>query len=104
LYAGDVLDDTDCRIVLCSVQWFEEAKSTWGNIFSKGFGIYAQWLNPGNDGEEHWDRLGLVNSLLYHNTVVSIRDGRTGTDRLSSRVEEILEYIIGWAAAGGLVD
>jgi hypothetical protein len=104
LYAGDVLDNTDCRIVLCSVQYVKEATSTWDYVFSKGFRIYAQWLNPGNDGDEHWDRLGLVNSLLHHDALVSLRDGRTGADRLSLRVEEIREFITGWANARGLVD
>lgn len=35
LYAGDVLDDTDCRIVLCSVQHVERARSTWNYFFQK---------------------------------------------------------------------
>lgn len=63
-YATEVLADVDCRIILCSVQYVEEAfESTWNHIFAEGFAIYAQWLNPGHDGEEHWDRLGLVNIL-----------------------------------------
>jgi hypothetical protein len=103
-YAADVLKNVDCRIVLCSVQYVEEAfDSTWDHIFSEGFAIYAQWLNPGHDDSEHWDRLGLTNILLQHNAVLSIRDGRTGADKLTHRVEEIRQYINGWASARGLV-
>lgn len=104
LYAADVLDDVDCRIILCSVQYTEGSfESTWDHIFAKEFQIYAQWLNPGHDGEEYWDRLGLANRLLAHDAVFSIRDGRSGERKLSNRVEEIRQYIHGWAAARGLV-
>jgi hypothetical protein len=47
--------------------------------------------------------LGLTNILLQHDAVVSIRDGRNGDDKLTYRVEEIRQYIHGWAAARGLV-
>lgn len=104
LYAGDVLDNTDCRVVLCSVQYVEEARATWEYIFSKHFQIYAPWLNPGSDKEEHWDGLGLINILLQHDAVVSIRDGRTGADQLNHRVEEIRQFIDGWTTARGLLN
>ena len=103
-YAEAVLEDVDCRIILCSVQYVEEAfESTWDYIFSEGFMIYAQWLNPGHSGEEQWDGLGLVNRLLQHDAVVSLRDGRAGTDKLRYRVEELRDFIHGWASARGLV-
>jgi hypothetical protein len=103
-YAQKVLDNVDCRIVLCSVQYVEEAfDRTWDYVFSEGFSIYAQWLNPGHHGGETWDRLGLVNRLLAHNAVVSIRDGRENDTRLHVRVEEIRQYIHGWAAARRLL-
>lgn len=103
-YAQKVLENVDCRIVLCSVQYVEEAfERTWDYVFSEGFSIYAQWLNPGHQGEETWDRLGLVNRLLANNAVVSIRDGGENNARLHTRVEEIRQYIHGWAAARGLL-
>ena len=103
-YAKSVLEDVDCRIVLCSVQYVEEAfEATWNYIFSEGFMIYAQWLNPGHNGEEQWDRLGLVNRLLQHDAVISLRDGRTGAEKLRYRVEELRQFIHGWASARGLV-
>jgi hypothetical protein len=103
-YAQEVLENVDCRIVLCSVQYVEEAfERTWDYIFSEGFSIYAQWLNPGHHGSETWDRLGLVNRLLANNAVVSIRDGRDDDQKLPARVEEIRQYIHGWAAPRGLL-
>jgi hypothetical protein len=103
-YAADVLANVDCRIVLCSVQYIDEAfELTWRHVFAEGFAIYAQWLNPGHDGHEHWDGLGLVNRLLRQGGVMSIRDGRDGNDLLDRRVEEIRQHIHGWAAARDLV-
>jgi hypothetical protein len=103
-YAQKVLEDVDCRIVLCSVQYVEESfERTWDYVFSEGFSIYAQWLNPGHHGNETLDRLGLVNRLLANNAVVSVRDGREDDVRLCGRVEEIRQYIHGWAAPRGLL-
>lgn len=103
-YAQEVLDNVDCRIVLCSVQYVQEAfERTWDYAFAEGFSIYAQWLNPGHHGTGTWDRFGLVNRLLANNAVVSIRDGRDNDDKLHARVEEIRQHIHGWAAARGLV-
>ena len=103
LYAADVLKNVDCRIVLCSVQYVEEAiERTWSHIFEEGFAIYAQWLNPGHDGTEHLDRLGLINVLLEHGAIFSIRDATDGSNKLTHRVEELRQYIGGWASARGL--
>jgi hypothetical protein len=103
-YARDVLKDVNCRIVLCSVQNVEEGfKRTWNFVFDQEFDIYAQWLNPGFDNKERWDSLGLVNRLLHHGGVICIRNGRQGKWRLLSRVEEIRQFIHGWAAARDLL-
>jgi hypothetical protein len=102
-YAADILRDVNCRIVLCSVQYVQEAfDSTWNHIFAEGFSIYAQWLNPGHDERESWDGLGLVNILLQHDAVVSMRDGREGASKLQYRVEAIRQFIDGWALARNL--
>jgi hypothetical protein len=103
-YAKDVLENINCRIILCSVQYIKNAyESTWEHIFAEGFAIYAQWLNPGHDEREYFDGLGLANILLQHEATLSIRDGRDGADLLTRRVEEIRQYINGWASARGLV-
>src|SRR5690349_17064477 len=40
LYAGDVLADQDCRIVLCSVQYLQEARATFEFAEKAGFDRY----------------------------------------------------------------
>jgi hypothetical protein len=103
-YAQKVLENTECQIVLCSVQYVEEAfDRTWDYVFEAGFSIYAQWLNPGYHGTQTWDRMGLANRLLAHGAAVTIRDGREEGAGLRARVEEIRQFIHGWAAARGLL-
>ena len=102
-YAGAVLANVDARIVLCSVQYTWGAyESTWEYVFNQGFQIYAQWLNPGYDGGESFDHLGLMNILLSRRAVVTMRSGVKARWRLTSRVEEIRQFIDGWATARGL--
>jgi hypothetical protein len=100
-YAQEVLENVDCRIILCSVQYVGEAfERTWDFVFEQGFHVYAQWLNPGYKAAETFDHLGLANRLLGKQAVLSIRDGR---NNLSERTEEIRQFIHGWAAARNLV-
>ena len=100
-YAGDILGNQTCRIVLCSMQYTEEVRSTLGYLIENDFFIFLQWLNPGyQDQGETWDRLGLVNQVLSVPSVVSIRDGKASP---VARVQEIREFIYGWALYRNLI-
>jgi hypothetical protein len=99
-YAGDMLKDQNCRIILCSLQYIETVRRTLDFVVEEGFDFFVQWLNPGcKDPGESWDKLGLVPWLLGHRATVSIRDGNVAP---SPRVEEIREFIHGWAKARAL--
>lgn len=101
LYAGDVLEDQNSRIVLCSMQYTEDVAKTLDYVKEKGFALYVQWLNPGySDTGESWDRLGLVNRILDAPAALAIRSGKVN---LSGRVQEMREFIYGWAAYRGLI-
>ncbi len=66
-YAGDILVDQDCRIVLCSVQYAELGKDTYDYAFTNGFAVFSQWLNPGYHEEgENFDRHGIAPWLRVH--------------------------------------
>lgn len=94
-YAGDILDSVDCRIVLCSIQYTEDVHETTDYLIDSGFFLYVQWLNPGyRDVGETWDKLGLVNRILSVPSVLSIRSGKVHE---RARVQEIREFIYGWA-------
>lgn len=94
-YAGDILGNQDCRIVLCSMQYTEDVQKTLDYLIEHDFYLYIQWLNPGyDDPGEVWDRLGLVNQILSVPSTFSIRNGQNDAN---ARVQEMREFIYGWA-------
>lgn len=100
-YAGDILENQDCRIVLCSMQYTDEVHRTLDYLIEQRFQLYIQWLNPGHaDAGEVWDRLGLVNQILSERSALSIRSGKTDA---TNRVQELREFIYGWAQYRGLI-
>jgi|ERR1035441_10671960 hypothetical protein len=105
LYVGNLISDKNARIVLCSVQYKDGLKEgmrgTFDHFISKGFVLYVQWLNPGyKDPNWYPDYLGLLPFIQHQHSLVSIRDGKLDP---GSRVEEIREFIHGWAAARKLI-
>ncbi len=99
-YAGDILADQDCRIVLCSVQYAELGRDTYDYAFMNGFSVFSQWLNPGyHDAGENFDRHGIAPWLVARGATISVRDA---TRPVHSRAEEIRQFVDGWASARGL--
>ena len=61
------------------------------------------WLNPGySDQNElpHADYLGIVAYMLSLDSSISIRNGKKN---LKSRVQEIKDYLFGWANSRNLI-
>ena len=101
LYVGDIVADSDARIVLCSLQYTQEAQGSFDYFIAREFSLLAQWLNPGySDTSRGPDHLGIVAWLQFQHSLVAIRDGQIDA---RSRVEELRQLIHGWAAARGLV-
>lgn len=101
LYAGEILDNQDCHIILCSMQYIEYVVDTLKYVKEHEFDILVHWLNPGySDQGENWDRLGLVNQFLDAPSAVAIRSGKAPP---SGRVQELREFIYGWAAYRNLI-
>ena len=95
LYAGDILADQKCYIVLCSIQYTEEVRKTLDYVVKNEFKVFIQWLNPGQmDAGDSYDRLGLFPWLVGHGATVSKRSGKVPPKQ---RTEEIRQYIYGWA-------
>ena len=95
LYAGDIITDPSCRIVLCSMQYVEHVSKTIEYVRDNGFKLFVQWLNPGySDPTAYWDDLGLTARLLSMPSALSIRTGKTPPE---PRVQELREVIYGWA-------
>jgi hypothetical protein len=82
------------------MQYAEKVGDTVSYVVDEGFDIFVQWLNPGySDPGEYFDRLGLANQLLSKRATISIRDGTVVPNQ---RVQEIKEFIYGWAIFRGL--
>lgn len=100
LYAGEILDDQTCQIVLCSIQYIESVKDTLNYVIDNEFDLFIQWLNPGrHDAGENLDRLGLEPWLVGHGATVSVREGKMPP---ADRTEELRQFIHGWAKRRGL--
>ena len=100
-YAGDILDNQNCRIVLCSMQYTADVRATFDYFIANGFFLYIQWLNPGySDSSQVLDHLDLVDEILSVPSIFSIRNGKIDAN---DRVQEIREFIYGWATYRDLV-
>jgi len=100
-YAGDILDDQGCRIILCSMQYVSHASDTIEYVEKSGFRIYTQWLNPGyRDPTPYTDHLGIFDRLISIGATACKRSGKMNAD---PRVQEIREFIYGWAVYRGLI-
>tara|TARA_R110000787_G_C13424854_1_gene445177 strand:- start:1547 stop:2041 length:495 start_codon:yes stop_codon:yes gene_type:complete len=96
-YAGDILSNQTCRIVLCSIQYTETVRQTLDFVAQNGFDLFVQWLNPGyKDTGEGYDRLGLIPWLLGQDATLAMRNAQVNP---ISRTEEIRQFVHGWAEA-----
>jgi cyclophilin family peptidyl-prolyl cis-trans isomerase len=102
MYVGDILQDQNCRIVLCSMQYVENVHQTLDYFINYGFTLHIQWLNPGHrDHGQIADDLNLVDTILNtRRSSFSIRDGRRAAE---GRVQELREFIYGWALYRDLI-
>ncbi|RYD85603.1 MAG: hypothetical protein EOP84_01980 [Verrucomicrobiaceae bacterium] len=101
LYVGDIIGNSEPKIVLCSMQYTESVSQTIEFFRERGYSFYVQWLNPGfSDPAPQQDNLGLFADLIDSGAIVSKRDGKVDC---TARVEEIRDFIHGWAAGRGLI-
>ena len=97
VYAGKILNNQDCRIVLCSLQYTMEVRDSIKFFNDENFQMYIQWLNPGwkdQPDKPGWDSLGIATEILSLQSSLTIRNGKVDA---GGRVQEIREFIYGWA-------
>lgn len=102
-YVGDIIDNKKPRIVLCSIQYGEEATDTIDWFVENGYFMFIHWLNPGfhdDMDEAYFDYLGLMNRILCKESVLGVRNGKLCA---SERVNEMRDFILGWAESRDLV-
>ena len=96
-YVGDLITVENPRIVLCSMQYAENVADTIDYFTERNYFLNIQWINPGyKDKNElpYYDNLGIMNYISHCNSIVSIRNGKINPE---NRVNEIRDYIYGWA-------
>ena len=101
-YVGDLIIADSPKIVLCSIQYIEDSKKTFNHFIENDYFIYCHWLNPGRSdkGKPCFDNLGLADWILSKESMLGIRNG---TIPANNRVNEMKEFIFGWAKSRNLV-
>jgi hypothetical protein len=99
--ASAILPDPLPRIVLCSVQYRDDAVHTFRHFLENGYELFVQWLNPGySDGWRYADDLGFMDFLLAKGVTLQ---QRSGVRHQTRRVTEIRRYILGWVTYHNLI-
>lgn len=99
----DIITVENPRIVLCSFQYVEKAKNNLKYFMNKDYFIFAQWLNPGyKDSDFIDDSLNFVDYIIFQKTdsLFGLRNGKVSA---KSRVQEIKDFIYGWAKSRNLL-
>lgn len=103
LYVGEIIGNHRPRIVLCSVQYIPDSIRTFQFFIDNQYSIFCHWLNPGfsdSNSNQAADILGLLNRVLSFSSMLGIRNGKLEP---SDRVQELRDFIHGWAASRGLI-
>ncbi|MFZ3590347.1 hypothetical protein ACOI1C_14105 [Bacillus sp. DJP31] len=89
------------EIVLCSIQFKQDALNTLKYFQKNNYFIYLHWLNPGyNDSYEYPDTDNIIHEVLKMDSLIGKRKGKTNAD---DRVEEMKNYIYEWSKRNGLL-
>lgn len=93
--------DYEPEIVLCSIQFKQDALDTLNHFKNNNYFIYLHWLNPGfNDSYEYPDSEGIIPEILKMGSIIGKRNGKINAD---DRVLEIQNFIFDWANRNGLL-
>lgn len=100
-YVGEIIGELSPSLVLCSMQYRADVTRTIDYFLENGYAMFVHWLNPGySDAGREPDTLGLMPYLLDRGSTICVRDGQAKTE---PRVQELREYIYGWAWGRGLI-
>ena len=83
------------------MQYRNDVRETFDYFLDRGFCLYIQWLNPGySDPDTVQDYLELKDEILSAQSTFSIRNG---TIDPAPRVDDIKDFIYGWAVFRDLI-
>lgn len=91
-------------VVLCSNQYLAKATASYDYFLKNDYDIFVQRLNPGYTDKHpvsiDEDEIQLYQYLLTTGATAQIRDGKAP---LENRVNELRQFIYGWAKFRNLV-
>jgi hypothetical protein len=98
-----IMKDEKPQIVLCSLQYAGKLSNTLRYFVDDGYMMYLHWLNPGyrepNDIPLFYDS-DLVDYILSVPSLLAVRNGKNPAE---SRVNEIRDFLYGWAKSRNLI-
>jgi hypothetical protein len=94
-YLGNIIATPEPHRVLCSMRYRVSVTDTIEYFDAHDYFLFVHWLNPGNsDPHALSDSLGVIPKLLSCESLIGIRDGKASAE---SRVQEMRDFIYGWA-------
>ncbi|MCK4663518.1 MAG: hypothetical protein KAT68_11675 [Bacteroidales bacterium] len=103
MYVGDIITAEKPEIILCSLQYTKEVIDTINYFIDNNYFLYIHWLNPGYTEQIEpplFYTLGVINTLLSNDSLIGVRNAKTDVE---GRVQEIRDFIYGWAKSRGLL-
>ena len=91
----------DPSIVLCSLQYAKGVKNVIKFFADRGYFLYIHWLDPGyadKDDKTLFYDSAVLNEVLSFPSVIGVRNGK---EDAAARVNELRDYIWGWARVNG---
>jgi hypothetical protein len=99
---SDIIGSNNPRIVLCSMQYRSDVSKTINYFITKKYHLFIHWLNPGfSDDTKSEDYLNLIPYIHQLDYTLEVRDGKVNP---TSHVNEIRDFIRGWATARSLLN
>ena len=100
IYVGDIIKGKPA-IVLCSIQFRNDSTRTFDWFSENNYFLFVHWLNPGwSDSSRYQDEHNISQIILDRNSLLGIRSGKT---RPEERVQEMRDFIYGWAQSRNLL-
>lgn len=102
-YIGEIITIEKPAIILCSMDYSVGVTNTVDYFNEQKYSMLVYWLNPGY--KEKYDpllffTLGIINRLIEIGALVGRRSGKDNPDLI---VDEIRDYLYGWAKSKKLI-
>ena len=92
------------RIILCSLQYIKPVSKTINYLDKNNYFLFLHWLNPGFNDEHDkplFYNYGIINSIMEkEGSMIGVRNAKLGVEH---RVQEIKDFLYGWAKGRGLL-